>query len=98
MIKVVLIVIALAEVSRLIVDIINMIDSRQTMKQTLINTKNAVETNAENIELTKSYKDKVESFNNTVLALNSNQKRLNDMFLSLDKRMKVLEKDEDDVR
>ena len=98
MIKVVLIVIALAEVSRLIVDIINMIDSRQTMKQTLINMKNAVETNAENIELTKSYGDKVESFNNAVLALNSNQKRLNDMFLSFDKRMKVLEKDEDDVR
>ena len=98
MIKVVLIVIALAEVSRLIVDIVNMIDSRQTMKQTLINTKNAVETNAENIELTKSYKDKVESFNNAVLALNSNQKTLNDNFINFDKRMKVLEKDEDDVR
>lgn len=98
MIKIVLIVIALAEVSRLIVDVVNMIDSRQTMKQTLINTKNAVETNAENIKLTKSYKDKVESFNNDLLALNSNQRLLNDMFISLDKRIKVLEKGEDDVR
>ena len=98
MIKLFLGIIALAEVLRLIVDITNIIDSRQTMKQTLINTKNAVEINANNLELTKSYGDKVESFYNTVQALNSNQKVLNDMLISLDKRMKVLEKGEDDVR
>ena len=98
MIKVVLIVIAFAEVLRVVIDAVSMINSNKAMKQTLINTKNAVKTNAENIELTKSYKDKVESFNNTVLALNSNQKILNDMLINLDKRMKVLEKGEDDVR
>ena len=81
MIKVVLIVIALAEVSRLIVDIASMIDSDRVLKQATQEQKNAVEINANNLELTKSYGDKIESFNNAVLAL----------VINLDKRIKVLE-------
>ena len=91
MIKLFLGIIAIAEVSRFIVDIITKLNEGRILKQTLEEQKKARAINADNLELTKSYKDRVEAFNDAVSKLGLNQKALHDMSMNLDKRMKVLE-------